>query len=66
MDTWIVAYLLQELSTRMLVDKRIIFGHSKPDSLQDILVHMNIFGEKRYVINLPLVTENGNANIAKE
>ena len=32
----------------MLVDKRIIFGHSKPDSLQDILVHTNIFGEKRY------------------
>ena len=37
----------------MLVDKRIIFGHSKPDSLQDMLVHTNIFGEKRYVNKPP-------------
>ena len=37
----------------MLVDKRIIFGHSKPESLQDMLVHTNIFGEKRYVNKPP-------------
>ena len=37
----------------MLVDKRIIFGHSKPESLQDMLVHFNIFGEKRYVNKPP-------------
>ena len=37
----------------MLVDKRIVFGHSKPESLQDMLVHTNIFGKKRYVNKPP-------------
>ena len=50
----------------MLVDNRIAFGHSKPDSLQDILVHTNIFGEKRYINKSPCLIENGNANIVQE
>ena len=50
----------------MLVEKRIIFEHSKPNSLQDILVHTDTFGEKRYVNIPPLVIENGNTNIALE
>ena len=50
-ELWPILY--RSSGTRMLVDKRIIFGHSKPDSLQDILVHTNIFGEKRYVNKPP-------------
>ena len=50
-ELWPILY--GSSGTRMLVDKRIIFGHSKPDSLQDILVHTNIFGEKRYVNKPP-------------
>ena len=49
------------LGMRILVDKRIIFGHSKPDSLQDILAHINIFGEKRYVNKPPQRIEYENA-----
>ena len=37
-ELWPILY--RSLGSRMSVDKRIIFGHSKPDSLQDILVHM--------------------------
>ena len=36
-ELWPILY--RSSGTRMLVDKRIIFGHSKPDSLQDILIH---------------------------
>ena len=42
-ELWPILY--RSCGTRMLVDKRIIFGHS----FQDILVHTNIFGEKRFV-----------------
>ena len=50
-ELWPILY--RSSGTRMLVDKRIIFGYSKPDSLQGILVHTNIFGEKRYVNKPP-------------
>ena len=51
-ELWPILY--RSSGTWMLVDKRIIFGHSIPESLQDMLVHTNIFGEKRYKNKAPI------------
>ena len=42
----------------MLVDQNIIFGYKKPKSLQDILVHTNIFGNSSRRMPKPKCNRN--------